>query len=176
MESIAISLIAIALGLALLLLGKNLPLFAAAAGFLIGFILAQQIVPGQTMTALIAAAILAVIGLVIATTSRRGAQLIFQIMGAVAGAGVLLLLGQLLGIAGGIASWIILFIGALIGFILMARFFKLGIIILTSLLGASLIVYGLGAFVTLPSIVSLLITLGLAVIGFLYQRRGRRRR
>lgn len=171
MEATIVSLIGITLGVTLLLLGKNLPLFAAAAGFLIGFILTQQIVPGETMTALIAAVILAIIGLILATIARSGARLVFQIMGAVAGAGVLLLLGQLLGIADGAASWIIMFIGAVIGFGLMARFFKLGVIILTSLLGASLIVNGLEAFVALPSIVGTLITLGLTAIGFLYQRR-----
>lgn len=170
MEGITGGLIGIALGAAVLLLGKNLRLFAAAAGFLIGFILTQQVIPGALLTALIVAGILALIGVVLITLARGGVRLVLQIMGAVAGAGILLWLGQSLGIASGLASWIIAFIGALVGFGLMARFFALGIIVLTSLLGASLIVNGLSSFIALPSVVSTVITLVLAAIGFFYQR------
>ncbi len=171
MEGITSGLIGIALGVAVLLLGKNLRLFAAAAGFLVGFILIRQIIPGAFLTALIVAVVAALIGLVLVTLARSGTRLVLQIMGAVAGAGILLWLGQSLGIASGLMAWIIAFIGALVGFGLMARFFNLGIIVLTSLLGASLIVNGLGSFITLPGVVSTVITLVLAAIGFFYQRR-----
>ncbi|MCS6848579.1 MAG: hypothetical protein RMN52_12815 [Anaerolineae bacterium] len=170
MEGITSGLIGIALGAAVLLLGKNLRLFAAAAGFLIGFVLTRQIFPNAFLMALIVAAILALIGVVLITVARGGTRLVLQIMGAVAGAGILLWLGQSLGIAPGLASWFIAFVGALIGFGLMARFFDLGIIALTSLLGASLIVNGLSSFIPLPDIISTVITLVLAAVGFFYQR------
>lgn len=170
MEGITSGLIGIALGAAVLLLGKNLRLFAAAASFLIGFVLTRQILPGAFLTALIVAVILALIGVVLITLARGGMRLVLRIIGAVAGAGILLWLGQSLGIASGLASWIIAFIGALVGFGLMARFFDLGIIVLTSLLGASLIVNGLGSFISLPDVISTVITLALAAVGFFYQR------
>ncbi|BCX05210.1 MAG: hypothetical protein KatS3mg053_3148 [Candidatus Roseilinea sp.] len=170
MEVITSGLIGIALGAAVLLLGKNLRLFAAAAGFLIGFILTRQLIPGAFLTALIVAVILALIGAVLITLARGGMRLLLQIMGAIAGAGILLWLGESLGLASGLASWIIAFIGALIGFSLMARFFNLGIIALTSLLGASLIVSGLRSFIVLPDGISTAITIVLAAVGFFYQR------
>ncbi len=171
METPLSGLISIALGIAVLLLGKNLRLFAAAAGFLIGFVLTRQIIPGTPiLVALIVAAVLALISLILIIIARGGIQLVLQIMGALAGAGILLWLTESLGLASGLVSWIIAFIGALIGFGLMARFFGLGIIALTSLLGASLIVSGLNAFIPLSDGVGTIITLVLAAVGFLYQR------
>jgi hypothetical protein len=170
-EGITSGLTGIALGVAVLLWGRNVPLFAAAAGFLAGFSLAQRVIPGELATALIVAVVAALIGLVLVALARSGTRLVLQIMGAVAGAGIALGLVQWLGSASGPMAWGIAFIGALIGFGLMARFFDLGIILLTSLLGASLIVNGWGSFMALPSGVSTVITLGLAAIGFFYQHR-----
>lgn len=171
MEGTTSGLVGIALGVAVLLLGKNLHLFAAAAGFLAGFILIRQVIPDAFLTALIVAVVAALIGLVLVSLAHSGTRLVLQIIGAVAGAGILSWLGQSLGVASGPMTWIMAFIGALIGFGLMARFFDLGIIVLTSLLGASLIVNGLDSFIALTSGVSTAIALGLAVIGFFYQRR-----
>lgn len=171
MADIASGLIGIALGAAVLLFGKDLRVFGAAAGFLIGFTVTQQVAPDALSTALIAAVILAIIALILVAVAGGAARLLIQLIGAVAGAAVSLWLGQLFGFATGVASWIVIFIGALIGFGLMARFFNTGVIILASLLGASLIVNGLGTFIALPSEINFLITLGLIAIGFFYQRR-----
>lgn len=179
MADITSGLIAIALGSAVLLFGKDLRVFGAAAGFLIGFTITRQVVPEAFFGALIVATVpaiiiwlvLPIILLILVLVLGSTARLILQILGAVAGAAILLWLGQSLGLPAGVASWGAAFMGAVIGFGLMAHFFELGVIILASLLGASLIVNGLEAFIVLPSVVSILIALSLVVVGFLYQRR-----
>lgn len=171
METIPGGLISIALGIAVLLLGKNLRLFAAAAGFLIGLSVANLLFSSAGMlTALLIAAPLAVLGVILITIAKGGVQLVVRIIGAVAGAAITLWLLKSLGVNLGAVDWLLAILGAVVGFGLMARFFTLGIILLTSLLGASLIVSGVGEFIQLGSGVGTLLTIALAVIGFLYQR------
>lgn len=171
MDNIPSGLISIALGVAVLLLGKNLRLFAAAAGFLIGLSVMNLLFPGgSVLTAAIVAVILAIVAVVLLAVARGGVRLVLRIIGAIAGAAIALWLLESLGVNLGLVNWIIALAGALTGFGLMARFFNLGIIILTSLLGASLIIGGVEKFVPLGDGVTTLLTLALAVVGILFQR------
>ncbi len=158
MEQITVGLLSIALGVIALLSRGNLHLFTAAAGFLIGWVLAQQIIPGALPVTLTVAVVLALTGVVLVALVRGGIQVVLQIVSAVAGAGVLLWLSQSLSTPSGLTPWVIALVGALIGFGLTARLFKLGITILTVLLGASLILHGLSLlFNALPSVVGTVI-------------------
>lgn len=171
MEGITGGLASIALGAALLLFGKNLRLFGAAAGFFIGFVLTQQLFPGTSvLLTLILSAALALGGAILVILARSSLQLFIQVVGAVAGAAVVLWLLQSLGIASGLAAWIIALVGAFVSFGLMARFYNLGIVILTALVGASLIVKGVGTLIPLGDGVGTVLTLALAAGGFFYQR------
>jgi hypothetical protein len=171
MEGITGGLASIALGAALLLFGKNLRLFGAAAGFFIGFVLTQQLFPGTSvLLTLILSAALALGGAILVILARSSLQLFIQVVGAVAGAAVVLWLLQSLGIASGLAAWIIALVGAFVSFGLMARFYNLGIVILTALVGASLIVKGVGALIPLDGGIGTVLTLVLAAGGFFYQR------
>jgi hypothetical protein len=173
-ENLPGSVIAIGLGIAVLFLGRNLRLFAAAAGFLIGVSLVQALVPGGSLLlAVLFGAALAVLGVILLAIGKGFVQLIVQIIGAVASAGIALWLLQSLGLEAGLVNWIIAIAAAVAGFVLMARFFDVGIIILTSLLGASLIARGMQAILPLSDGVSTVATLALAVIGIIVQRRPR---
>ncbi len=147
------ALIQIALGSLLLLAGRRLFwLLAAAAGFVLGLFLAQQLLNEQSQTvmllvALAAAALFAVLALV-------GLRFVIGLVGFVAG-GIGLnwlftafsftpaepstLLSIALFLAGGIA-----------GAFLLSRLFDLGLVVLSSLIGAGLALRGLGEMAALP--------------------------
>jgi hypothetical protein len=170
-ESTTTAIIAIALGVAVLFLGKNLRFFAAAAGFLIGTSFINTIIPGQFLAALLVGAALAVLLVVLLAVGRGFVQLIAQIIGALAAAAVALWLLDSLGVNLGVMNWVIAVVAAIAGFSLMARFFDLGVIILTSLIGGSLIVSGVNTFLPLGDGISTVATFALAVVGFILQRR-----
>jgi hypothetical protein len=99
--------------------------------------------------------------------------LLFRIAGALAGAAITLWLFRTLGLDTGILALVALVVGGLIGFLLMARFFDVGVIVLTSLLGASLIVNGVNDVIPLGNGITTIATIVIAVLGFLFQRTGR---
>lgn len=166
------ALIQIALGAVLLLAGRRLFwLLAAAAGFVLGLFVAQQLLAGQSQTvmllvALAVAALFAVLALV-------GLRFIIGLVGFVAG-GIGLnwlftafsftpaepstLLTVVIFIAGGIA-----------GAFLLSRLFELGLVVLSSLIGAGLALAGLGEMVTLPATLGAIPLIVLTVIGIAVQ-------
>ena len=171
MEATLIAIVSIGIGVAVLFLGKNLRLFAIAAGFLFGIQLAAILNAGLLMGLLIGA-VLAIVGVVLLALGKTLIALVMQLIGAAAGASALSWLLSSIGIHGGLLGGIIIAaVGAIIGFILMARFYNWGLIILTSLIGASLIVSGVNFFIPLGDGVTTAATLVLTVIGFFLQRR-----
>ncbi len=166
------ALIQIALGAVLLLAGRRLFwLLAAAAGFALGLFAAQQLLAGQSQTvmllvALAMAALFAVLALV-------GLRFVIGLVGFVAG-GIGLnwlftafsftpaepstLLTVAIFIAGGIA-----------GAFLLSRLFDLGLVVLSSLIGAGLALAGLGEIVTLPETLGAIPLIVLTVIGIAVQ-------
>jgi hypothetical protein len=171
-ESTTTAIIAIALGIAVLFLGKNLRFFAAAAGFLIGISFITALFPGQVLAGLILGVALAVLFVILLGIGKGFVQLIVRIIGALAAAAVAMWLLDSLGLNLGLLNWIIAIVAAVAGFVLMARFFDLGLIIITSLIGASLIVNGVQSLI--PQIsdgIATLATLALTVVGFFLQRR-----
>jgi hypothetical protein len=174
MDRIVSALVSIAIGVAVLLYGRRINWFAAAAGFLIGLGLMHALFPASTLlTALLVAIALGVGGFILGTFGTGIMRLLFRIMGALAGAAITLWLLRLFGLDTGVLGLAGLVVGGLIGFVLIQRYFELGVIVLTSLLGASLIVGGVNTVVPLGNVIATAATLGVAVLGFLFQRTGR---
>lgn len=171
MEATIVAVVSIAIGVAVLFLGKNLRLFAIAAGFLFGIQLAAILNAGLLM-GLLLGAVLAIVGVVLLALGKTLIALVMQLIGAAAGASTLSWLLGSIGIQGGLLGGIVIAaVGAIIGFILMARFYSWGLIILVSLIGASLIVSGVNFFIPLGDGVTTAATLLLTVIGIFLQRR-----
>jgi hypothetical protein len=170
----SVAIVGALIGVVILLFGRKLFwLCVAAVGFAAGVEIAPHVVhePSPLM-ALIIALVLGLIGALLALFLQKIA---IAVLGFLAG-------GKL---AGAIAaaflvhyaqySAIIFVVGGIIGAILLLVLFDWALIIVSSLIGAHLIVYQ-GAIV-LPQSGSLIVFIGLAVIGILVQaasfRRGR---
>lgn len=171
-ESALGALVSIGVGVALIFLGKNLRMFAAAVGFLLGLQLIA-LFNGGLLLGLIVGGLLAIGGVILLRLGKTFIGLIVQLIGAAAGAAILLWLLNSIGLdLGLLASIIIAGVGAVAGFFLMARFYDLGLTILISLVGASLIVNGVNYFITLGDGVTTALTIAITVVGvILLQRR-----
>lgn len=167
-----IALIQIALGAVLLLAGRRLFwLLAAAAGFVLGLFVAQQLLAGQSQTVMLLVAL--AMAALFAVLALFGLRFIIGLVGFVAG-GIGLnwlftafsftpaepstLLTVVIFIAGGIA-----------GAFLLSRLFELGLVVLSSLIGAGLALAGLGEMVTLPETLGAIPLIVLTVIGIAVQ-------
>lgn len=166
------ALIQIALGAVLLLAGRRLFwLLAAAAGFVLGLFVAQQLLAGQSQTVMLLVAL--AMAALFAVLALFGLRFIIGLVGFVAG-GIGLnwlftafsftpaepstLLTVVIFIAGGIA-----------GAFLLSRLFELGLVVLSSLIGAGLALAGLGEMVTLPETLGAIPLIVLTVIGIAVQ-------
>jgi hypothetical protein len=170
-ESALGALISIGIGVALIFLGKNLRMFAAAVGFLLG-VQFVALFSNSLLLGLIVGGVLAIGGVILLRLGKTFIGLIVQLIGAAAGAGILLWflssIGLNLGVLGNI---IVAGVGAVAGFFLMARFYDLGLLILVSLVGASLIVSGVNYFITLGDGVTTVATIAITVVGIILLQR-----
>ena len=135
--------ITLIIGIALLLLGRKLFwLFVGAIGFVLGLHLGTTYLQGYGENiALIAGVIGGVIGIVLAIFVQK-----IAVVGAGFVGGGYIALGfwrQYMGAAEGQTIWIPFIIGGIIGAILVSFLFAWALIILSSLLGAMLVVQGL---------------------------------
>jgi hypothetical protein len=170
-ESALGALISIGVGVALIFLGKNLRMFAAAVGFLLGLQLIA-LFNGGLLLGLIVGGLLAIGGVILLRLGKTFIGLIVQLIGAAAGAAILLWLLNSIGLDLGLLGNIIIAgVGAVAGFFLMARFYDLGLVILISLVGASLIVNGVNYFIPLGDGVTTLATVAITVVGVILLQR-----
>jgi len=158
------ALINLLIGVLLLIFGRRLFwLFVGLVGFLAGYSLAPQLLPNQPQAiALLVAILIGVLGALLAVVFQR---LAVGIAGFLAGGYLLNALLAALGLAPGALWWLTYLIGGLIGFALVLALFDWALILLSSLLGASLIVQALA----LVSTTATLIYLVLAVVGIAIQ-------
>ena len=126
----------------LLFFGKKIFwLFVGLCGFALGIGLATRIFePRSTWLAWLLALGLGVLGAVLATLVPRIA---IGLAGFLGGALAALSLAGWLGVAGGILGWVLLLAGGILGTLVLAAAFDWGLILLSSLAGASLVVEGL---------------------------------
>jgi hypothetical protein len=162
------TVLALAAGLGLVFLGRKLFwFFVGVAGFLAGWYLAHEYLPPEQGTLVVVTAVAAgLIGILLALLLQKVAVLVG---GFLAGGYALLTLAPGLGPLGAVHPAIPFILGGILGAILMRFVFDTGLIILSSLAGAALILEVL--HVKDPFHLPLLI--GIAVIGTIVQWRGR---
>jgi hypothetical protein len=173
--SVGIAVAIIVLGIVVLLFGRRMALLGAGAGALLGLGL-MQFLPGQQEGI---GAILVVVGLAVAVgilgfVAKGVSHLIVMIIGFIAGGLVLAGLAAL-SISLGLMAFVVASLGGLIAVVLANRFFDWAVIVLAGLVGAALTMRGLQLL--MPSLVGgigLLIGVGLAVLGIVYQARQHR--
>ena len=166
-----VSIIGILVGLVLLLSGRRLYwLFVAGIGFLTGLALAPRLLPGEPDWMILAAALLlALVGAVLAVVAQR---FIVALIGVLAGGGIGVLLLRTLGLEGDVLTWIVYVGAGVAGLVLALALFEWGLILLSSLAGAIMIVVGVQHFTTLSPGIALLVVVALALMGIVGQARG----
>jgi hypothetical protein len=157
------ALLNIIIGAVLLIFGRRLFwLFVGLIGFLAGFNLAPQLLPGQPDWVIVLLAVL--IGLLGALLAIFLQRLAVGIAGFLAGGFLINNLLAALGIDVSAVWWITYIIGGVIGFILVVALFDWALIILSSLVGANLIVNALALTSTLGlAVFALLAIVGVAI-------------
>jgi hypothetical protein len=163
-----LSIIGILVGLVLLLVGRRLYwLFVAGIGFLTGVELAPRLLPEQPEWVILIAALgLALVGTVLAIVAQK---FIIALVGFLAGGGTGVLLLHTLGGDGDALTWLVYLIAGVVGIVLVLGLFEWGLILLSSLAGANLIVGGVGDSVHLSHGVALGAMVVVAVIGIVVQ-------
>lgn len=151
-------------GILLLLLGRQLFwLFVGIVGFIVGMNLAAQYLAGQSDWVIIVVGLVAgVIGAILAVLFQRIAV---AVAGFLAGSYLAAYLLASLGVDLGQFEGIVTIIAGILGAILVFLLFDWALILLSSLLGSSLIVPAL----TADSQLQLILFLVLAVVGILVQ-------
>jgi hypothetical protein len=154
----------IILGFIVLLFGMRLFwLFVGVVGFLFGMNLAAQFLAGQNEWVIIAAGLVAgLIGAVLAVIFQRIAV---AVAGFLAGAYIATYLLTALGVDMGNFEWVVWIIGGAIGGTLVFALFDWALILLSSLVGASLAAPALSVEPGLQTIIFFI----LAIVGIIFQ-------
>ena len=172
----AFAILLIAVGVAVLLLGNRLPVLGAAVGALLGAVI-LRILPetGALWVQLAVVGGLALLGMLFAGFATGILDIVILVLGALAGAAIVLGFLDLFNVDSGLLNWILAIVGGVLGFIIIRRFRRgpkdWGMILLSSLLGALLVTRGL--VLLFPTLqdgwVASLITIALAAGAFAYQ-------
>ena len=163
--------LAIAIGIAVLVVGKRLAVLGAAVGALLGVALLQWI-PGSSgpLIALGVPILLAVLGFFFAGFAKGIVNIVLIVLGGLAGVAITLAFLQLFGINTGLFDWILALIGGVIGIVLVMRFKDWALVILAGLLGGLLVTRGLGEWLPfLAGAAGTLLVLVLAGASIVYQ-------
>lgn len=168
-------ILVIAIGIAVLVLGKRLAVLGAAVGALVGLGL-LKVFPGidNTIVQWVLVGGLTVLGAVGGGFARGFVSIIILVIGALAGAGVVLGVFDLLNIDAGLLKWLLAVLGGVTGFVLINRARRgsqdWGIIILAALVGALLVARGLGLLLpNFDNLLRSLVVLVLAGASIVYQ-------
>lgn len=163
----ALNLINLIVGAVLLVAGRKLFwLLVGAIGFALGVMLATRFFHGNELTMILAGLAL---GFIFALLAIFLESIAIGIAGFLGGGYVLLTIAGMLGLdRGGIWSWVIYAIGGILGILLVAMLFKWALIIISSLVGASLVVAAFG----MSAAAAGLLYLGLVIAGILIQATG----
>ena len=135
----------IAIGIAVLLLGKKLAVMGAAVGALLGVGLLRllNIPVTDVLLTLLIPGLLAVGGFFVAGFAKGIVNIILLVLGALAGAAIVLAFLDLFHISSGLLDWILAIVGGAVGFILVRRYHDWAMIILAGVIGGLLITRGL---------------------------------
>jgi hypothetical protein len=162
----------IAIGIAVLALGKRLAVLGAAVGALLGLAL-LRLIPGTSSSPLLALLfpiLLAVIGFFVAGFAKGIVNIVLIVLGALAGAEIVLGFLDLFGLSSGLLVWLLVLLGGVVGVILVQRFKDWAMIILAGLVGGLLVTRGLSIwFPFLQGTSGTLLVLALAAGSIVYQ-------
>lgn len=166
------ALVQIALGSVLLLAGRRLYwLLAGAAGFVLGLFLTQQLLGDQSQTVILLASL--ALGALFAVLAVVGQRFIIGLVGFMAGGVGLNWLFTAFSFTPAEPSTLLTFAvfvaGGIAGAFLLSRLFDLGLVVLSSLVGAGLALAGLGRLVDLPDTLGAIPLIVLTVIGIAVQ-------
>jgi hypothetical protein len=165
-----LALILICSGLAVLAFGSRLAVLGAGVGALLGVGL-LRFMPGvqDGFLWLMVPVGLAILGAVGTGFMKGLVNIIFLVLGALAGAAIALAVLDLFGLSFGLIDWLLALIGGVIGAALVGRFKTWAVIIIAAVVGALLTVRGLQLLLpSLDGFVATLITLVLAGGGIAY--------
>ena len=163
----------------LLLAGRRLYwLLAAGAGFVLGYLLAQNILREQPDNVILVVAL--VVAVIFAVLAVVGQKFVIGLVGFIAGGIGLLRLLEVFNITAiepSTVLGIVVFIaGGILGAILLSTLFDLGLVILSTLVGAQILLGGLGRLFELPDGTTTIALIVLIVVGLLVQLGASRRR
>jgi hypothetical protein len=167
--SLLTSLVLVGAGLVLALAGRRYVwLLIAATGFLLAFWLVNLILPGNSLAALLLAL---AAGLVAAFLLKGVSRIILWIAGFVLVGSAAVALGGIFGIEPWTAQWVLTFLaGGVLGLVLAHFMRDLGIMIITALGGAAMVMMGLPDLgLPLVGTVSDLLGPAVAILGFIVQ-------
>jgi hypothetical protein len=135
----------IAIGIAVLALGKRLAVLGAAVGAIVGVALLGlfNISTDNLLLALLIPGGLAVLGFFAAGFAKGIISIVLLVFGALAGAAIVLSFLDLFNLDLGLLDWVLAVIGGVVGLVLVRRFDDWGMIILSGLIGALLVTRGL---------------------------------
>jgi len=138
-------ILVIAIGIAVLMFGKRLAVLGAAVGALLGVALLRLLnIPlTDVLLTLLIPGLLAVIGFFVAGFAKGIVNIVLLVLGALAGAAIVLGFLDLFNINTGLLDWLLVVVGGVIGLILVSRFKDWAMIILAGLIGALLVARGL---------------------------------
>jgi hypothetical protein len=159
----SLSIISIALGITLLVLGRRIFwLLVGAIGFVAGVVIFEKFFPEQTgWTPLVAALLMGLAGAGLAIFLQKTAV---WVIGFLAGIFISIVLINLFGIDLGNLTWLLWMIGGAIGAALTAMLFNGALIILSSLSGAVMILNALGTEQPLTTgLLAVLVIIGIII-------------
>jgi len=164
-------IVLIAIGVAVLAFGKRLAVLGAAVGALLGVVL-LHLIPGSS-SLLIQLAIpigLAVLGFFGAAFAKGIVDIVILVIGALAGAAIVLGFLDLFNINLGLVDWLLACVGGVIGLIMVRRFKEWAMIVLAGLIGGLLVTRGLSVWLpVLEGALGTLLVIVLAGGGIGYQ-------
>ncbi len=165
------ALILIILGLLALLLGKRMFwMFAGIVGFALGWWLASRLLPPTTEILLrVLAGVIA--GIIVSGLSRFLGGWAIRIVAAIAGLVILPMLLSSLKMLGGLPEMLWAVIGAALGFVFALFATNWTLILLSSVLGAGLILSGAQVFLSLSEGVRMIVGFILIIVGAVVQSR-----
>ena len=165
------SILLIAIGIAVLVVGKRLAVLGAAVGALLGVALLRWI-PGSSGP-LIAFGVpigLAVLGFFAAGFAKGIVNIVLIVLGALAGVAITLAVLDLFGINTGLFDWLLALVGGVIGIVVVMRFKDWALIVLAGLIGGLLVTCGLADWLPfLAGAAGTLLVLVLAGASIAYQ-------
>ena len=155
----------IAIGIAVLALGKKLAVLGAAVGALLGVGLLRllNIPVTDVLLTLLIPGLLAVIGFFVAGFAKGIVNIVLLVLGALAGAAIVLAFLDLFHISSGLLDWLLAVVGGVVGLILARRYHDWAMIIFAGLIGGLLVTRGLTVwFESLQGVLGTLLVIVLA--------------